>query len=438
MTQNDPAQLCAELIRFDTSNYGAGQSNGERECAEYLVSRLTEAGYDPQILGPSPERASVILRVPGKNRDLPGLLVQAHIDVVPAEAEQWSFDPFAGVIKDGYVYGRGASDMKDMVAMTLTTLLNWAETGTQPQRDIVIAFVADEEDKGDYGALWLAAEHPELFEGVEAAIGESGGAATPLTAADGSTVNIYPIATAERGTLHMKLSATGVSGHGSRPSPNNAVTNLLNATAQINAYKWPTVLTETVRSYIQDTVTALGYTPDLSNDAGINKAIELMGPAGEVAAVTVRCSSTTTVLRAGYKVNVIPGLAEAEVDVRCLPGTEEEVLATIDSMLGEHVTREFISNQPAVQSPVDSHWYQSMKAALLRYDANAVVVPYNMGGGTDAKAFTPLGITCYGFSPLGIDPEGRTIQGVHGVDERIPVEPLRLGAAILEDFLTNV
>lgn len=434
----DPAQLCAQLIRFDTSNFGGGTSKGERSCAEFIVGLLRGAGYDPQILGPSEDRASVVLRVSGSNPALPGLLVQAHIDVVPAEPEQWSFDPFAGIIKDGYVYGRGASDMKDMVAMTLTTLLYWAREGIQPQRDVVVAFVADEEDKGDYGALWLVAQHPELFTGVEAAIGESGGAATPLLAKDGSVVNLYPVATAERGTLHVRLRAEGISGHGSRPSPHNAVTHLLNATQQINAYTWPITLTDTVRNYISSTVEALGYTPDFSSDAGVEEAIAHMGSAGEVAAVTIRCSATTTVLKAGYKVNVIPGVAEAEVDIRCLPGTEKAVMETIDGFLGEHVSREFLSNQPATESSSDSPWFEAMSAALKRYDPSAVVVPYCMGGGTDAKAFTPLGIACYGFSPLGADSQGRTITGVHGVDERIPVESLRSGALILQDFLTHV
>ena len=438
MSTTDPAALCADLIRFDTTNLGNGFGKGEKECAEFIQNLLKAAHYDAQILGPSPDRASVVVRVPGKDRDLPGLLVHAHIDVVPAEPEQWSFDPFAGIIRDGYIYGRGASDMKDMAAMTLATLLDWAERGVQPRRDVVVAFVADEEDKGEYGALWLVREHPGLFAGVEAAIGESGGNATPLLAADGSTVTVYPVAAAERGTLHLRLSATGTSGHGSRPVPDSAVTALLDAVHRINHHTWPIVLTETVRSYIDGVSRALGYEPDLGSDDGILAAIDTLGDAGDVARATIRCSATTTVLRAGYKVNVIPGLAEAEVDVRCLPGTEADVLSTIDAMLGPKVSREFISNQPAVSSPVNSSWFEAMRTALVRHDPEGVVVPVCMGGGTDAKAFTALGITCYGFSPLGADPDGRTVAGVHGVDERVPVASVRSGAAVLGDFLIHV
>lgn len=434
----DAAELCSQLIQFDTTNYGEGKSNGERECADFIADLLTQAGYEPLVLGPTTERASVVLRIPGRDRTLPGLLVHAHIDVVPAEPEQWSFDPFSGEIRDGYIWGRGASDMKDMVAMSLATLLTWARDGITPRRDIVVAFVADEEDKGDYGALWLVAKHPELFAGLEAGIGESGGTATPLQARDGSMVRIYPVATGERGTLHMRLRSTGTSGHGSRPSNDSAITHLLGAAHRINSYRWPMHLTETVKSYIHGTTTALGYTPDLSTESGVEQAIDVMGTAGDVARATIRCSSTTTVLRAGYKVNVIPGAAEAEVDVRCLPGTEDLVLSTIDELLGDRVTREFLSYQPAVQSPLDSPWFAQMTAALKRYDPDAVVVPVCMGGGTDAKAFSPLGIRCYGFAPLGIDPENRTHSGVHGIDERIPVASVRSGQKILQDFLTNV
>lgn len=438
MPYTDAAELCAQLIRFDTTNYGGGKSQGERAIAEYLGTLLTDAGYAPSMLGPSPERASVVLRVPGADRTLPGLLVHGHLDVVPAEPEQWSFDPFAGTIEDGYILGRGACDMKDMVAMTVATLLNWAAAGTGPQRDVVFAFVADEEDKGDYGAIWLVEQHPELFEGVVAAIGESGGSATLLKAADGSTVRLYPVATGERGTAHMRLRATGTSGHGSRPNEDNAVRHLLGALHRISNHPWPLALSPTVRSYLEQTNAALGSSVNLSTEEGVKEAIAGLGEAGDVARATIRCSATPTVLQAGYKVNVIPGVAEAELDVRCVPGSEAETLATIDRLLGEKVTREFLSHQPPLESPIDSPWFAAMQDALLRHDPNAVVVPHCLGGGTDAKAFAPLGIQCYGFAPHGADPDGKTYQGVHGIDERIPVTFVRTGQRILQDFLTTV
>ncbi len=434
----DAAELCAQLIRFDTTNHGEGKSAGERECAEFIFSLLEDAGYSPLLLGPSPERASVVVRVAGTDRSRPGLLVHAHLDVVPAEPEQWGRDPFSGEIEGGYIYGRGASDMKDMVAMTLATLLQWSAAGIRPPRDIVVAFVADEEDKGDYGALWLVAEHPELFDGIGAAIGESGGHATLLTAADGASVRLYPVAVAERGTLHIRVRAEGNSGHGSRPVPANAVKTLISGLERVGKHRWPLTLTPAVRAYIEQTCAALGHGAELETEAGVALAIEAMGPAGTVAGVTVRCSSTPTVLRAGYKVNVVPGVAEADIDIRCLPGTEAATMQTIDALLGPGITREFLSHQLPTQSDADSHWFESMRQALLRHDPAAVVVPYCMGGGTDAKAFAPLGISCFGFAPLGADPGGRTVDGVHGVDERVPVASVRSGQLILRDFLENV
>ncbi|HEY8294117.1 MAG TPA: M20/M25/M40 family metallo-hydrolase [Micrococcaceae bacterium] len=434
----DPAGLCAELIRFDTTNFGEGRSRGERPAAEFVAAKLLAAGYCPVLLEAAEGRASVVVRVAGSDRRLPGLLVHAHLDVVPAEPDQWSVDPFAGLIRDGYIYGRGACDMKDMVAMTLATLLQWASAGTKPRRDIVVAFVADEEDRGEFGALWLAAEHAGLFAGVEAAIGESGGTATLLTARDGSTVRLYPVAAAERGTLHIRVRATGISGHGSRPVAENAIRKLVAALQRVGDHAWPLTLTPTVRAYIAQTTAALGYVADLGTEEGVAAAIEAMGEAGDVARATIRCSATPTVLRAGYKVNVIPGVAEADIDVRCLPGTEDSTMATIDGLLGEGITREFLSCQPPTQSPIDSPWFSAMKGALLRHDPDAVVVPLCLGGGTDAKAFAPLGISCYGFSPLGADPDGRSHQGVHGVDERIPVASVRAGQMILHDFLSTV
>lgn len=436
--KQDVAELCAQLIRFDTTNFGEGNSRGERGAADFIWGLLHQAGYDPVLLGPDAQRSSVVVRVQGKDSSLPGLLVHAHLDVVPAEPEQWSFDPFAGITKDGYVHGRGASDMKDMVAMTLATLLDWANAGTKPRRDIVVAFVADEEDKGDHGALWLVKEHPELFAGVEAAIGESGGAATILAGADGAPVHLYPVAVGERGTLHIRVRATGTSGHGSRPVEPNAVKILVSAMDRVGNYRWPLTLTPIVRAYIERTTAALGFTADLTGEEGVQAAIEAMGSAGAVAAVTVRSSSTPTVLRAGYKVNVIPGVAEADIDIRALPGTVEETLATIDGLLGDGISREFLSCQPPTSSPSDSHWFAEMAAALTRHDPAAVVVPYCMGGGTDAKAFAPLGISCYGFSPMGADPQGRSPAGVHGIDERVPVAGLVTGQLILEDFLGAV
>ena len=353
--------------------------------------------------------------------------MHAHLDVVPVDASEWSVPPFGGVIRDGFVWGRGAVDMKDMCAMTLAVLRSWPDRDVRPKRDIVVAFVADEEAHGDYGAGWLVDNHPDLFAGCTAGISESGGHTFHV-----GDVRLYPIATGERGTIHLKLTARGRAGHGSRPNDDNAVVTLARALTRIAEYEWPVRMTPPVQAYLEQAGAALGVDVDLDD---VDGTLERLGRASVLAAGTVRNTATPTMLDAGYKINVIPSTAHARVDGRALPGTEREFLDTIDSLIGPKVEREILDYTEAVSAPIDSHWFQSMADALRAEDPEAVVVPYCMGGGTDAKAFARLGIAGYGFSPLWI-PEDFTLRGMaHGVDERVPVEGLRFGARVLDRFL---
>ncbi len=431
-------ELCAQLIRFDTTNLGAGESRGEREAAEFVAAILTDAGLTPRLLERSPRRSNVLARVPGSDPSLPPLLVHAHLDVVPADPAEWTVPPFAGEIRDGFVWGRGAVDMKDMCATVLTVLRRWAAQGRGPRRDIVLAFVADEEDNGLWGAHWLIEEHRELFDGVAAAIGESGGYTVRAASAGGEPVRLYPVATAERGTAHLRLTATGRAGHGSRRNDDNAVRTLVAAVQRLSEHRWPVVLTPAVQAFFERAGAALGIPVDLSSGDAVDETLRRLGPAAKIAENTVRNSTTPTVLDAGYKVNVIPGVAHAQIDARVLPGTRDDLLAEVDRLLGPGVTREFVANQPPVQAPVDSPWFDAMAAALAAEDPGAVVVPFCMGGGTDAKAFASLGIDCFGFAPLWL-PEGFDHRLMaHGVDERVPVAGLRFGADVLDRFLSAV
>ena len=432
-------ELCAELIRFDTTNLGDGKSLlGERAIAEFVAGHLTDAGLTPSLLEREPTRTNVVARVPGTDPALAPLLVHAHLDVVPADASEWSVHPFAGEIRDGFVWGRGAVDMKDMCATVLSVLRRWAAEGRGPRRDIVLAFVADEEDRGDWGAHWLVATHRSLFDGVAAAIGESGGYTVRATSAAGSPVRLYPVATAERGTAHLRLTANGRAGHGSRRNDDNAVRKLLAAVQRLADHRWPVTLTPAVRAFFERAGAALGIPVDLSSDAAVDETLRRFGPAAKIAENTVRNSTTPTVLNAGYKVNVIPGVAQAQVDTWVLPGTREALLAEIDRLLGPDVHREFLADQPPVQAPVDSPWFAAMAAALEAADPGAVVVPFCMGGGTDAKAFARLGIDCYGFAPLWLPENFDHRVMAHGVDERVPVEGLRFGVDVLDRFLSAV
>ena len=436
----DVVSLLQELLRFDTTNRAPGDAEGELSAASWIHDQLKVAGLEPVMLAreDAPQRANVVVRVPGTDPSLEGLLVHAHLDVVPAEPEQWSFDPFGGLVENGYVMGRGAMDMKDMCAMTLATLLDWASSGARPRRDVVVAFVADEETDGAYGAQWLVAAHPELFAGVAVGIGESGGVVEEHSAADGSAVHLARVAAGERGTLHLRLRATGSSGHASRPVEGSAVLALVDALHRIGHHDWPLHVSPLVQAQLEQTAAALGRTADLSTDDGVLRTIGELGDAADVAMFTVRASTTPTVVRAGYKVNVIPGLAEAEIDVRCPPGFEDELLAMLPELVGDDVTFEHSVREPSVQAPIDGPWFDAMVASIQHVDPSAVVVPGCLGGGTDAKAFSLLGIACYGFAPATADPEGRRRSGIHGVDERVPVASLLGGQEILAHFLATV
>jgi acetylornithine deacetylase/succinyl-diaminopimelate desuccinylase-like protein len=292
----------------------------------------------------------------------------------------------------------------------------------------VIAFTADEEASAQDGSGFLADRHPELFEGCTEGVSESGA----FTFHDGAGRELYPIAAGERGTGWLKLTARGRAGHGSKVNRANAVTRLAGAIARIGAYEWPLRLTPTVRAALTELATLYGVDADLDDVDGL---LDKLGPAAALVEATVRNSANPTMLSAGYKVNVIPGEAVAHVDGRYLPGGEEEFRTTLDQLTGPDVEWEFDHHEVALQSPVDSPTYAKMRAAVEEFAPEGHVVPYCMSGGTDAKQFSRLGITGYGFAPLKL-PEGFDYQALfHGVDERVPVEALHFGVRVLDRFL---
>ncbi|MFJ9894719.1 M20/M25/M40 family metallo-hydrolase [Streptomyces sp. NPDC091280] len=417
----------SDLIRIDTTNRGGGDCR-ERPAAEYAAERLAAAGLEPTLLERTPGRTNVVARVEGTDPSANALLVHGHLDVVPAQAEDWTVHPFSGEIRDGVVWGRGAVDMKNMDAMILAVVRAWARAGVRPRRDLVIAFTADEEASAEDGSGFLADRHPALFEGCTEGIGESGA----FTFHDGTGREIYPIAAGERGTAWLKLTARGRAGHGSKVNDENAVTRLAAAVTRIGEHDWPLRLTPTVRAALTELAALYGLEPDLDD---IDLLLAKLGPAGRLVEPVVRNSANPTMLNAGYKVNVIPGEAVAFVDGRYLPGGEDEFRTTLDRLTGPDVDWEFHHREVALQAPVDSPTYARMRAAVEEFAPGGHVVPYCMSGGTDAKQFSRLGITGYGFAPLRL-PEGFDYQALfHGVDERVPVDALHFGVRVLDRFL---
>ncbi|MFE6365141.1 M20/M25/M40 family metallo-hydrolase [Streptomyces sp. NPDC057806] len=417
----------SDLIRIDTTNRGGGDCQ-ERPAAEYAAARLAEAGLTPTLLERTKGRTNVVARIEGSDASADALLVHGHLDVVPAEAGDWTVHPFSGEVRDGVVWGRGAVDMKNMDAMILAVARLWARQGVRPRRDIVIAFTADEEASAEDGSGFLADRHAALFEGCTEGVSESGA----FTFHDGSGRELYPIAAGERGTGWLKLTARGRAGHGSKVNRDNAVTRLAAAVARIGEHEWPLRLTPTVRAALTELAAVYRLAPDLDDVDGLLKKL---GPAAALVEATVRNSANPTMLEAGYKVNVIPGAAVAHVDGRFLPGTEDEFRTTLDLLTGPDVEWEFDHREVALQAPVDSPTFAKMRAAVEEFAPQGHVVPYCMSGGTDAKQFSRLGITGYGFAPLKL-PEGFDYQALfHGVDERVPVEALHFGVRVLDRFL---
>jgi acetylornithine deacetylase/succinyl-diaminopimelate desuccinylase-like protein len=437
---SEAARFAADLIRIDTTNRGGGDAR-ERPAAEYVAARLAEAGLEPALLESAPGRANVVARVSGTGtRDGAGaqqgaLLLHGHLDVVPADPADWSVHPFSGEIRDGVLWGRGAVDMKNADAVLLALVGEWARSGRRPRRDVVLAFTADEEDTAEFGARWLVERHPELFEGCTEAVGESGA----FTFHAGGQ-RLYPIASAERGTAWLKLTARGRAGHGSKPNEANAVTRLAGAVARIGAYRWPVRLTVTVRAAVEAIAAAAGVRlpPEaLTGGLTAEDLLARLGPAGALVAGTVRNSANPTMLQAGYKINVIPGEAVGYVDGRVLPGYSDEFRASIDELTGADVTWEYAHNEIPLEAPLDAPVMTSMAQALLAEDPGSTIVPYCMSGGTDAKFFSRLGMTCYGFTPLVL-PEGYDYYAMfHGTDERIPLSALEAGVRIMDRFLTG-
>ncbi|MGW7135381.1 M20/M25/M40 family metallo-hydrolase [Streptomyces xanthophaeus] len=424
----------SDLIRIDTTNRGGGDCH-ERPAAEYVAERLAAAGLEPALLERSPGRTNVVARVEGTDRGAEALLVHGHLDVVPAEAADWSVDPFSGEVRDGVVWGRGAVDMKNMDAMVLAVVRAWARAGIKPRRDVVIAYTADEEDSAVDGSGFLADRHAHLFEGCTEGISESGA----FTLHTGAGPALYPIAAGERGTAWLKLTAHGTAGHGSKPNRANAVSRLAAAVARIGAHEWPVRLTATVTACITELAALQGLSVDpRSPDFDLDAVLAGLGPAAGLVQATVRNSANPTMLKAGYKLNVVPGEATGYVDGRMLPGGEAEFIATLDALTGPDVRWEFAHREVALEAPVDGRTFGILRESVERFDPEGRVVPFCMAGGTDAKQFSRLGITGYGFSPLKLPPGFDYWSLFHGVDERVPVEALHFGVRVLDHALRTL
>jgi acetylornithine deacetylase/succinyl-diaminopimelate desuccinylase-like protein len=425
--QDEVAALASDLIRIDSSNPGDHSGPGERAAAEYVATLLAEAGLEPKILESHEKRSNVVARVKGADSSRPALLIHGHLDVVPADAADWRIHPFSGEITEDCVWGRGAVDMKDMDAMILAVLRQRLAEGRRPARDIVVAFLADEEAGGSWGARWLVDKHRGEFEGVTEAIGEVGGFSVTI-----GGKRLYLLQTAEKGMAWMRMTAQGTAGHGSMINSDNAVTELTEAIARLGRHEWPVRETEAAFAFAREACRALGIDFDPRDPAAV---ISKLGPIGKMVGATMTNTANPTMLAAGYKVNVIPQVASAQVDGRFLPGYEDEFFGEVDALIGPAVKREQVHHDIAVETSFDGDLVAAMGQALAAEDPEGRMVPYCLSGGTDAKSFSRLGIRCFGFTPLRLPAELDFAGMFHGVDERVPVSALQFGVRVLDHFL---
>ncbi len=428
--EGEAVGLLTDLIRIDTSNWGeSNETVGEIEAADYCAERLREAGWSPEVFTTtSARRAGVYLRVAGIDPAAPALLLHGHLDVVPAIASAWSRPPFAGEVDSGFVWGRGAVDMKDMDAMILAVVRGWGFTGIRPRRDVVILFLPDEEAGGRHGAHWLAANRPEMFQGVTEAVGEVGGFSVTVRA----DLRLYPIQTAEKGIRWIRLQATGRAGHGSMLHDDNAITELCEAVTRVARHNWPLRITATVEVFLSELADAYGIELDPRDPAEL---LRRLGTFGALVGATMRNTANPTMLEAGYKHNVIPTEAFGNIDGRVVPGFEDEFAATIKDLVGAGISVTTEVEDIALEAPFDTATVDLMAEVLRAEDPIAKTVPYMISGGTDAKAFSRFGINCYGFSPLQMPADLDYWRLFHGVDERVPVAGLQFGVRVLDRFL---
>ncbi|MFI5954486.1 M20/M25/M40 family metallo-hydrolase [Cryptosporangium sp. NPDC051539] len=417
--------LTSALIAFDTTNSGDPHSPGtERAAAEFVAEQLTDVGYRPiYVESGAPGRGNVVVRLPGRSPE--ALLVHGHLDVVPADPSEWSVHPFSGEVRDGYVWGRGAVDMKGTVAIALALARQFRRDGTVPPRDLIFAFLADEEAGGRIGAQWLVDHRPDLFDGATEAIGEVGGYSVAI-----GDRRAYLIQVAEKTSFWLRLAAHGQAGHGALLHDDNPVARLAAAVARLDAHRFPVVLTDPVRAFVEGAAEMLG------EDADPERVLARLGPLERLIGASLRDTANVTMFSAGYKSNVVPSVARAEVDCRVLPGRLRAFEHELADVLGPGVEAEW-DHLPAWETPFDSPLVDAMARAITAEDPDARLLPYLLPAATDGKAFARLGLRTYGFAPLRLPADLDFLSLFHGVDERVPIDALRFGVRVLERFLVD-
>jgi len=428
--QHEAVELTRSLLRIDSVNTGIAETigDGETRAARFVQEQLTEVGVESELIEPRAGRGSVVARLRGSDPSAGALVVHAHLDVVPVEGQEWTYPPFGGEVHDGWLYGRGAVDMKNFAGTILAVARHFARHEITPRRDLIFAFLADEEAGGVWGASWLVDNRPELFAGASEALSEVGGFSIPLDAGR----RAYLAATSEKGVAWATLTARGRAAHGSRPTDDNAVVRLSKAVAAVGEHAFPIVRTPALQAFLDRFGAARGLR---FSDDSLEHDLSQLGFVSSLIGASLRNTATPTVLSAGSKTNIIPGEATARLDIRVLPGQDEALKVGLREVVGDDIDIRWGRWWPATEAAVDAPLLAVLQSAITEQDPDGLVVPYLLPASTDNKHFARLGIAGYGFVPLRV-PEGFDVFGqFHSADERIPVESLEFSVRVTERIL---
>jgi len=417
-----PTELLQQLLRFDTTN----PPGNESECISFINELVTNAGIETRILAKTPQRPNLIARLSGQGNASP-LLLYGHVDVVTTENQQWQHPPFDGKLVDGFVWGRGALDMKGGIAMMLSAFLRAKSQGVKFPGDVVFAAVSDEEAGGDFGAKFLVEEHSELFAGIRYAIGEFGGFNIKI-----GKQRFYLIQVAEKQICWIKATISGPGGHGSLPVHGGAMSKLADMLRKIDRHRFPVHVTPVARLMFKTMASALGglngqVLRQLTNPALTDSLLNLLGERGRLFYPLVHNTASPTILHGSKKINVIPSEVSIELDGRLLPGYQpEDMIAELHQIIGDNIELEVLRHDPGPAEP-DMGLFDTLSDILRQFDPDGIPIPFLMSGVTDARFFSKLGIQTYGFLPMQLPDDFNFTQTVHAANERIPVSALDFG-----------
>ena len=418
-----PAELLRNLIRFDTTN----PPGNERECVDYIQGLVRAAGIETKTVGRGVERPNLIARLPGRG-EAPPLLLYGHVDVVTTEGQDWAHAPFEAIESDGYIWGRGAVDMKGGVAMMLSAFLRAKAERLEPAGDVIFSAMCDEENLSDSGAKWLAAEHAELFEGVRYAISEFGGFAIYF-----GGKRFYPIQVAEKQVCTLRATLRGPAGHGSMPFRGGTMANLSHLLRRLDRKRLPVHVTPVVRQMLETISAASGFPANVTMRQVMrppltNRILDMIGEKARMVDALLHNTVSPTVLRTTKKFNVIPAQIDVILDGRMLPGFQpDDFVREVRTLVGDEVELEVVHHDPGPPEP-DMALFGMLSEILEQADPAAKATPLLMPGVTDSRFMARLGIQTYGFLPMNLPPDFNFWQVIHAADERVPVEALRFGA----------